>query len=72
MTEECMNEERDDILEALPRRSVIWSDVAEPGNAHVYIDTMGRLNIMLKNGGWLGIEPKNFQHVLADIAPFAG
>jgi hypothetical protein len=63
-----IDEERDEIIAALPRKATGFCPTTT--NAFVYIDTTGRLCILPKDGGWLGIEQKNFQHLLGDIAPF--
>jgi hypothetical protein len=67
------DEERDNILASLPKQNSNHEPKRdEPGNAHVYVDQNGRLNILLKDGGWLGVRPEEFKHLLGDIAPFAG
>ena len=41
-------------------------------NAFIYKDGAGRLCILPHSGGWLGVDPKDFKHLRADIAPFHG
>ena len=63
--------ERDTIIESLPKRGNDFYPQAEAPNAWVYIDDTGRLSILLKEGGWLGIKSDNFASIEADLAPFS-
>jgi hypothetical protein len=65
-----VDEERDEIVSALPTQPIGFAPTGEC-NAWVYTDPTGRLCILPKDGGWLGIEQKHFEHVLADVAPFS-
>ena len=62
--------ELETILDELPATKGIERPPGAP-NAWVYVDGFGRLAILLKEGGWLGLEPKRFEHLQADIAPFS-
>lgn len=63
--EGAMASERKTILKELPRKeNGEW-------NARVTVDPFGRLSIMLKDGGWLGVKPEDFAHIEADLAPYA-
>lgn len=68
-----MNPELKEILEVLPRETLEYGCCKGEPNAWVFVDNFGRLSILLKDGGWLGVEPEDFEHhLVADMAPFAG
>jgi hypothetical protein len=67
-----MDNEYIDILNMLPEEEAphLWRQALIP-NAFVYKDDVGRIGILLTDGGWLGI-PVDSKDIQADIAPFSG
>lgn len=63
-----LDKEANEIIEFLDKHN----DFPYPkpaSNAYVFIDSFGRLSILLEKGGWLGAD---LAHVQGDIAPYAG
>lgn len=62
-----MKSELDKVLDSIPSVITVREGIEQGQPAIVWFDVAGRLNILLANGNWLGLDEKQFGHLQADI-----